>query len=99
MEEINDLFDKKWMQDTHEKIRGSAVFLSIFTNNYMDDPAALLQLAYAIMLNKPLYFIVPHGTVIPEKIKKIADKLDFFNPDDKQEMQNKVSTMLKEQMT
>lgn len=95
----NEFFDKKWLKSTHEKINGSAVFLSIFTKNYVDEPYALLQLAFAMMLDKPLYLIVPEGTKIPEKIRRAADKVEFFNPEDKKDMQAKVTKMLKEQMT
>ncbi len=92
-----DIFPKQWMEDTNEKIRGSACFLSIFTKNYMDDPAALIQLAICMMQDKPLLLIVPDGTPIPAKIKKAADMIEFFKTEE--EMKIKVQRMLKEYMT
>lgn len=93
------MFDKKWLAETHEKVRDSATFLSIFTDNYKEDPLALVQLVFAMMLEKPIYLIVPEGTKIPRAFLKAADKIEFFEPDNKEDMQAKVTKMLKDHMS
>ncbi len=89
-------WDKKYLKDTHEKIHKSTVFLSIFTDNYKEDPTALVQLVFAAMMDKPIYLIVPYGTYIPKKIVEMADKIEFFK--DKEEMEQKITSMLKDGM-
>lgn len=63
----------------------SAVCLSLFTENYKKGIDSLIQLVVAIMLDKPLYLLVEKGTVVPDKIKRIADGLEYVdmeNPDE-----------------
>lgn len=64
----------------------SAFCLNIFTDDYKKGIDSLLQFAVAIMLDKPIFLLVPHGVAIPEKVKLMADGIEYF------EMGNKEST-------
>lgn len=83
-EEIVD--DEKTMRDLEEytertaaKMGESAMCLTLFTDSYTKDIGATIQMACAIMMDKPIYLCVEKGTKVPEKIKKIADGIEYFD--------------------
>lgn len=59
-----------------EGIQNSAFFLAIFSGNYATDAVCLLQLALAIVMDKPIVLIVPLGIPIPAKLRQIADAIE-----------------------
>jgi hypothetical protein len=71
-------WDKEYLRKTHEKIEASAVFLSLFTESYKEDPTALVQLVFAMMLEKPIYLLVQKGTKVPKAFEKICDGIEYF---------------------
>ena len=83
-EEIID--DEKTMRDLEEyaertaaKMGESAMCLTLFTDSYIKDIGATIQMACAIMMDKPIYLCVERGTPVPEKIKRIADGIEYFD--------------------
>ena len=48
------------------------MFLGLYSKNWGDDPVPLLQLALAIVLDKPIAILAIEGAIIPENLKKIA---------------------------
>ena len=73
---------RKVFESSHNGIKHSAMFLSIFTENYEKAPECFLQLGIAVMYDKPLVFLIPEDqdVRIPETLKKIAfriEKVDF----------------------
>lgn len=67
----------------HKQLEDTSVFLSLLTNNYKKDPRCLIELGFAMMLEKPIIIVAPTGTKIPRAILKIADVVEFFNgPED-----------------
>jgi len=71
---------KKVCIESNEKMKDSACFMSIFSDNYMNDPVCMMQLGLSIMLEKPFFLLVPVGIVIPGRILKIADKIVHYDP-------------------
>ena len=67
-----------------KKMSESAVCVSLFTDNYKEGTESLLQFAVAMMLDKPIYLLVPRGTAIPRNVQKVAQGMEYFdlgNPD------------------
>src|SRR3974390_3672302 len=71
-------------EQTAERMGESAVVISLFTDDYKEGIDSLLQFSIALMLDKPLFFIAPEGTKIPEKVKLVADGIEVYNKDDKE---------------
>src|SRR5687767_2186350 len=67
-----------------KKMGQSAVCMTIFTDAYQKDPMALIQFGLAMMMDKPIYLLVPHGTEIPTKVRAIADRISYYDPNDKE---------------
>jgi len=77
---------KKIAASSGEKIEQSAVFLSIMTGSYKDDPVCAMQLGIAILLEKPLCFLVPNGTTVPRALERLADTIEFFEYGNNEDM-------------
>ena len=59
-----------------EKITGSAVFVQIYHPAMADfekDPWPAIQLAIAILQDKPIIIACPHGRQPPERLLRVAD--------------------------
>jgi hypothetical protein len=86
-----------------QKMGQSAVCLSLFTDNYKKSPESLLQFAVAIMQDKPIYLLVRQGTEIPEKVRRVADGIEYFDSLDADSMidasQNVVKKWQQDQRT
>lgn len=66
------------LEDNIKNIAGSGVFVNLWEDdmeNFREDPWPAIQLAIAIMLNKPIVLCVIPGRTPPEKMIKIADKV------------------------
>lgn len=66
------------MDDVRAKIEASEVFLSIFTENYKNDPACAMRLGMAIIADKPIYLLVKNGTEVPSALRSISRAVYFF---------------------
>ena len=74
---------EKYVSETADKMGDSAICLSLFTDNYKKGIDSLLQFAISIMLNKPLFLLVKRGTVVPEKVKLLADEIEYYDEHDR----------------
>lgn len=87
----DELEFRRWLANAAKgsasKIEGSQVFLSLFSGNVHKDPLAVLQLGYAVVLNKPLYLAVPIGTRVPEALLLLSRGVEFFDPNDRRDME------------
>ena len=74
-----------WATKATTGVADSAVFMSLW-NDTMNAPAkepeAVLQLAYALILDKPIVIVAQHGATIPPKVRRIADALEFYDRGD-----------------
>lgn len=72
----------KWLTDAgkecFDKIGQSAYFMSMMTPGFIRDPLCALQLGYAILLNKPMYFAVERGVEVPEVVTRLALKIVHY---------------------
>jgi hypothetical protein len=78
-----------WARAATKGVVDSAVFLQLFNAKALtdgNDLAYALQLGAAILLDKPIVIIAPHGSVIPSKLEAIARSIQFFIANDQQSM-------------
>lgn len=67
-------------------IEGSGAFISLYTKNYKDDPLCALQLGIAVMLDKPMGFLVPTGFEVVDNLKRLARAIEYYDPDDNESL-------------
>lgn len=67
-----------FVEKTAAHIGDSSICVSIFTDDYKKGLDSLLQFAIALMLDKPIYLLVREGTFVPDKIRRIADGIEFY---------------------
>lgn len=83
---LDELKFKRWIQsvtaDSGKKIEESDAFLSLYTDNYVQAPQCALELGIAIMLDKPIVILAPKGQKIPEVLIRLAQAVEFFDPED-----------------
>jgi hypothetical protein len=72
-------WDEAALARLHEMVADSSVFLSLFTENYKRDPTALVQLVFALMLDKPIYLLVPRGVPVPKGMRRLADGIEEWD--------------------
>jgi hypothetical protein len=68
----NEDFLRQAVRRSAEKMSDSALFLALFTKDYERDAVAVLQLGLAVLLDKPMGFMVQKGTPIPENVRRMA---------------------------
>ena len=74
------------LQANVENITGSEVFCSLFNPsmaNFVEDPWPAIQLAIAILLDKPIILAIPTGREkkVPKKLRLIADAVIEGSPE------------------
>jgi len=82
---LSDRFDdelKRAAKRNLDKINSSAVFLALFNEKMAKDPICLMQMGLAIYLDKPIALLVPEGAVIPENLRRVAQKIEYFRRDE-----------------
>ena len=62
------------------------MFLQLYNKNLADEPLALMQLGYALMIGKPIGVLVKKGEEVPEKLRAAADLVEEFDPEDPQSL-------------
>ena len=66
-----------------EKLLQSKIYMALVTKNFLKDERCALEIGLAVLLDKPIYLVVKEGTSIPENLKKIAQKIEYYRgPDD-----------------
>lgn len=66
-------FVKHTREDTAKKMASSAFVMSLVPDEV--DIKFAVELGLAIMLDKPLMFVLGPGTHIPEHLRRVADKI------------------------
>ena len=72
---------EKWIVGMAGKMGETAICLSIFTDDYKKGIDSLLQFSVAVMMDKPIFLLVPEGTTVPERVKRVADGIEFYQKD------------------
>lgn len=78
-----------------EKIKESDIFLSLATDNFMDDPLCAFQLGLAILMDKPILVIANTDQKVPENLLRIAKVVVRGDLENKEGMGKAVSEALK----
>jgi len=94
-----------WMEQvaksSGKRIEESHIYMSLVTDGYKEDPKCALELGIALLLDKPIALMVCKGTQVPENLKKVAKAIEYFDPDDRDDVrrasQELVSKMRVEQ--
>jgi hypothetical protein len=76
---------KEWTVKVTRGQRDSAVFMNLWSDSMADDPSGdpvpVMQLGYAMLLDKPIVIVAPHGSRIPENVKRTARAVEFYDRD------------------
>ena len=79
----NDLDDlKRWAGKVTKGVQESTCFMQLWNDAMLDprkEPGPIFQLAYAMILDKPIILVVPYGAHVPENIKRVARALEYFD--------------------
>lgn len=70
------------LEQNIERITGSEVFLSLYSDrmaDFLSDPFPAIQLAIAILLDKPIVVAVLPGRTPPAKLIAIADEVVYVD--------------------
>ena len=72
-----------WYEQIAAKLLKSDIYLALVTNNFLKSSKCATEIGLAILLDKPISLAVQEGTYIPEKLKRIADYIEYYKgPDD-----------------
>jgi len=63
---------KKIIDDSGAKIKSSEVFTTMLSESYLENPQCLLELAMAIVLDKPVFVIALDDVKVPENLIKMG---------------------------
>lgn len=78
---------ERWAKRATDGLANSAVMLSLFTESVEKDPIPVLQLGYALVLDKPIVIVAPEGRHIPWGIRRVARAIEFYDPADTTSLQ------------
>jgi len=85
---------KAWMKGVVDgskgKIQGSKVFSSLLSKDYLENPQCLLELAMAIVMDKPIALIVMKGTKVPKNLQTVAKVIEYVDPEIPSDMKRAV---------
>jgi hypothetical protein len=74
--------EQEWLEAAAKRngdiIKESKVFFSLFTENYEKDPLCILQFGIAILLDKPIYLLVPRGTHLSGNMMRLARGFEYY---------------------
>ena len=73
---------KKAAKESCDKIEKSNCFVAIYSDNYTNDPVCLMQLALAILLDRPMFLLFPKGFAPPKNLIRILDGYVCIEGDD-----------------
>ena len=68
-------------RETVAKLDSSSAFISLFSASMAEEPLPALQLGVAMLLDKPIYVLVPEGVELPENLKKVAVRIEYYKRD------------------
>lgn len=78
---------EQYVRTTAQRMGESAIVMTIFTKDYAKAIDALLQFSVAIMLDKPIFLLAPEGQDIPQKVRAIAEGIEFYKDGDTKSME------------
>jgi hypothetical protein len=80
--------DREWNQKlkeaaerSAEKLADCSAFISLFSEKMAEEPVPVLQLGLAMLMDKPIYLLVPEGAALPENLRKVAVRIEYYKRD------------------
>jgi hypothetical protein len=71
-----------WTRKVTRGQKDSAVFLNLWSDTMATDPSSdpgpVMQLGYAMLLDKPIVIVAPHGSTIPDNVRRVAKAIEFY---------------------
>lgn len=90
--------DRKVYEDAYrrskEGMESSAIFLQIFSEGIEKAWLPCLQFGLAIMLDKPIFFVVPNGSNLPENLKRVAQGIEYYDREIPNDIQRATERLL-----
>ena len=76
---------KDWTRRVTRGQRDSAVFLNLWSDTMATDPSSdpvpVMQLGYAMLLDKPIVIVAQHGSTIPANVLRAARAVEYYDRD------------------
>lgn len=91
---INEIFNQV-ARGKIKNVVNSSIFLSLYTNDYEEEPHLPLELGVAIMTDKPIALLVPNGTTVPNHLKKIAVGIEYWEKGDNKDYKRACTKIIK----
>lgn len=82
MSESFEEFAREAVGRSLAKMEQSNVFLAILDGHYEEHALTVLQFGLAVLRDMPIYLLVPKGQKVPERIRRLADGIEEYLPDD-----------------
>lgn len=73
---------KNIVRDNYFRMTNEARYTIIYTEEYQKDPVLAIQLSLAVTLDKAIFLLADHKTIIPENLAKAAKKVCHFDASD-----------------
>lgn len=72
---------KAMVERSVDGVADSSTFVAIFTKNYVKDAKAILQLGIAVVMNKPIFLIVPKSfePQVCDNVKRLARAIEYVD--------------------
>lgn len=88
-----------WAKKVTEGMSDSAIFMQLFNplsdpDEALEDPQYLIQLGYAIMLDKPVIVIASYKQTIPDKLEKVADVIGRYKDGSMKSIHNAIESAI-----
>ena len=80
--ELEDLI--RAAKESAKEIGKSGAFVAITPEDYQKDPVMLIQLALAILMDRPIFLLVDSSFAPSSKLLKVCDNWEFFDRGDEQ---------------
>src|SRR5437899_11417820 len=89
----------RWARSAGKGIKESAVFINLWNDKMrddpFDDPAPLLQMGYAVFLDKPIIVLADRQAKITSHLSRMADAIEFYDRSYEATVQVAAKTALK----
>lgn len=90
-----------WAKTATRGLPESSIFLQLFNEKFRSDPlsepAAVIQLGLAVLLDKPILLLVPKGARLPANLRRLATAIEEFDPTDNGSIFEATKRLLKAQ--
>src|SRR5262245_21881533 len=70
---------EEFTEKSAERIGGATALICPWEKSLHKNVAGVIQLALAVLLDKPLYLLIPRGVPIGAKLKALADGIEYFD--------------------